>query len=193
MPWPTYQKNTILSPSQLWNKYTLYYQTKPTIITIWWSGLYFGILRVSKFTALSSYHNNSFSDLLLSDIAIDNHVASQVTRITLKHSKTDQYRQGTHIYLGRNSYQVFLVKALICSLDRSRGRPGPLLYYLPISYSPEQYSVQHSTQKFTMHSHNFNTHSFRISAATSAKQAGISDSHNNNYKSFGQVKKQCLP
>ena len=104
--------------------------------------------RKADYPALSSYHSNSFSDLLLSDIAIDNHVASQVTRITLKHSKTDQYRQGTHIYLGRNSYQVCPVKALICSLDRSRGRPGPLLYYLPISYSPEQYSVQHSTQYF---------------------------------------------
>ena len=32
-------------------------------------------------------------------------------------------------------------------------------------------------QKFNIHPHNFNTHSFRIGAATSAKQAGISDSH----------------
>ena len=34
-------------------------------------------------------------------------------------------------------------------------------------------------QKFNMHPHNFNTHSFQIGAATSAKQAGISDSHIN--------------
>ena len=74
---------------------------------------YFGLLRVSKFTASSPKHSNSFTDLLLSDIVIDSHVASQVIIITLKQSKTDQYRQGTHIYLGRTDHQVCPVKALI--------------------------------------------------------------------------------
>ena len=44
---------------------------------------YLGLLRVSEFTALSPNHSNSFTDLLLSDTAIDSHAAPQVIRITL--------------------------------------------------------------------------------------------------------------
>ena len=110
---------------------------------------YFGLLRVSEFTASSCNHSNSLTDLLLSDIAIDSHVAPQVIRITLKQSKTDQYRQGTHIYLGRTRHPVCPVKLLIHYLGRQGGRPGTLLYYLTISYSPEQQcSAQQSTKYF---------------------------------------------
>ena len=87
---------------------------------------YFGLLRVSKFNASSCNHSSSLTDLLMSDIAIDSHVAPQVISITLKQSKTDQYRQGTHIYLGRTSHPVCPVKALIHYLGRHGGRPGPL-------------------------------------------------------------------
>ena len=141
---------------------------------------YFGLLRVSEFTTSSPKHSNSLTDLLLSDIAIDNHVAPKVIRITLKQSKTDQYRQGTHIYLGRTDHQVCPVKALIRYLDRRGGRPGPL-FILPTNQSLTRTTFRGALnaifQQLKMHPHNFNTHSFRIGAATSAKQAGISDSH----------------
>ena len=141
---------------------------------------YFGLLRVSKFIASSRNHSNLFTDLLLSDIAIDSQVAPQVIRITLKQSKTDQYRQGTHIYLGRTSHSVCPVKALIHYLDRHGGRPGPL-FMLPnnqlLTRATFSAALNEIFQKLNIHLHNFNTHSFRISAATSAKQAGISDSH----------------
>ena len=104
-----------------------------------------GLLRVSEFTSSSPYHSNSFTNLLLSDIATDSHIASQVIRITLKCSKTNQYRQGTHMYLSRTGHKVCLVKALIRYLDRHKGRSG-LLFILPTSYSPDQRSVQHSMQ-----------------------------------------------
>ena len=96
---------------------------------------YFGLVRVSKFFASSPNHISSyyFTDLLLSYLAIDSPIVPHIIRIILKQSKTDQYRLGTHIYLGRTSHQVCPVKALIRYLDRRGGRPGQLLYYLPIS------------------------------------------------------------
>ena len=42
------------------------------------STAYFGLLRVSKFTTSSPKHSTSFTDLFLSDIVIDSHVAPQV-------------------------------------------------------------------------------------------------------------------
>ena len=141
---------------------------------------YFGLLRVSEFTASSPNYSNSSTDLLLSDVAIDSHVVPQIIRITLNQSKTDQYRKSTHIYLGRTSYQVCPAKALIRYLDRRGGRPGPH-FILPTNQllTRVTFSEALSTifQKLNMYPHNFNTHSFRIGAATSAKQAGISDSH----------------
>ena len=104
----------------------------------------------------------------------------KVIRITLKQLKTNQYRKCTHIYLGRTSHQVCPVKALIFYLDRCEGRPGPL-FILPTNQllTRVTFSEALSTifQKLNMYPHNFNTHSFRIGAATSAKQAGISNSH----------------
>ena len=139
---------------------------------------YFGLLRVSKFTASSRNHSNLFTDLLLSDIAIDSHVSPQVIRITLKQSKTDQYRQGTHINLGRTSHPVCPVKALIHYLDRRGGRPGSL-FMLPnnqlLTRATFSAALNGIFQKLNIYPHNFNTHTFRISAATSARQAVISD------------------
>ena len=106
---------------------------------------YLGFLRVSEFTSSSPNHSNSFTDLLLSDVAIDSHVAPPVIRITLKQSKTDQYRQGTHIYLGRISHQVCPIKALIRYLDRCGGRPGPL-FILPNNQVTHQSNIQWGTQ-----------------------------------------------
>ena len=141
---------------------------------------YFGLLRVSEFTASSPNYSNSSTDLLLSDVAIDSHVVPQIIRITLNQSKTDQYRKSTHIYLGRTSYQVCPAKALIRYLDRRGGRPGTL-FILPNNWLLTRVTFSEAIdsifQKLKMHPQNFNTHSFRIGAATSVKQAGISDFH----------------
>ena len=141
---------------------------------------YFGLLRVSEFTTSSPNHFNASTDLLLSDIALDSHAEPQVIRITLKQSKTDQYRKGTHVYLGKTSHQVCPVKALTQYLTRRGSKPGPL-FILPTNQSMTRVmfstALKKAFQKLNMHPHHFNTHSFRIGAATSAKRAGISDSH----------------
>lgn len=59
---------------------------------------FFGLLRVSEFTTSSVTQFNPSKDLSLSDIALDSRASTQLIRITLKQSKTDQLRQGTHIF-----------------------------------------------------------------------------------------------
>ena len=110
---------------------------------------YFGLVRVSKFFASSPNHSSSyyFTNLLLSDLVINSLIAPHIIRIILKQSKTDQYRQGTHIYLGRTSHQVFPVKALIRYLDRRGGRPGPLLLLPTNQLVTHQSNIQCSTQQ----------------------------------------------
>ena len=94
--------------------------------------------------------------------------------------KTDQFRQGTHVYLGNTNHQVCPVTAQTQYLTRRGSKPGPL-FILPSSKSLTRMMFSEALNKAFQDLHMdpciFNTHSFRIGAATSAKQAGISDAH----------------
>ena len=61
---------------------------------------YFGLLRVSEFTTSSPDHFDPSTDLLLSDIALDNRASPTLVQITLKQSKdTNMFRQDDSSYL----------------------------------------------------------------------------------------------
>ena len=62
---------------------------------------YFGLLRVSEFTISFPNSFNSSTDLLLSDVTLDSRTSPTSIQITLKQSKTDQFRAGAMIYLGK--------------------------------------------------------------------------------------------
>ena len=140
---------------------------------------YFGLLRVSEFTTLSPDHTNPYRDLLLSDIALDSHTSPQMVRLTIKQSKTDQFRQGTYVYLGKTDHRICPVMALVQYLAKRGDKPGPL-FMLPNNKSLTRKTfcaaLSKAFQELEMNPRTYNTHSFRIGAATSAKQAGISDS-----------------
>ena len=74
---------------------------------------YFGLLRVSEFTTSSPDHFNSSTDLLLSDVALDNRASLTTIQITLKQSKNDQFRAGTTICLGKTTCAICPVDALV--------------------------------------------------------------------------------
>ena len=71
---------------------------------------YFGHLRVCDFTTSSPDHFDSYADLLLLDVALDN--CASPTTIQMQ-SKNDQFRTQTTIHLGKATHAVFPVDALI--------------------------------------------------------------------------------
>ena len=141
---------------------------------------YFGLLRVSEFTTSSPDDFDPSTDLLLSDVALDNRASPTLIQITLKQSKGDQFRRGTRICLGKTTHAVCPVHALVQYLARRGGTPGPQ-FLLPNnkSLTRESFSaaLDGALKELHMDPGHFNTHSFRIGAATSAKRAGVSDSH----------------
>ena len=118
--------------------------------------------------------------VLLSDVALDNRTSPTTIQITLKQSKNDQFRTGTTICLGKSTYTVCPVDALVQYLAVRGGTPGPL-FLLPNNQSLTRAlfssALKKAFQELHMDHRKFNTHSFRIGAATSAKRAGVSDSH----------------
>ena len=140
---------------------------------------YFGLLRVSEFTTPSPDYTNPSRDLMLSDVSLDSHTSPQKVRHTMKQSKTDQFKQGTYVYLGKTDHRVCPVMALVQYLAKRGGKPGPL-FMLPNNKSLTRKTfcaaLNKAFQELEMNPRTYNTHSFRIGAATSVKQAGISDS-----------------
>ena len=77
-------------------------------------------------------------------------------------------------------HAICLVDVLVQYLAIRGGTPGPL-FLLPNNQSLTGASfrsaLKKAFQELHMDHHQFNTHSFRNGAATSAKRAGVSDSH----------------
>ena len=141
---------------------------------------YFGLLRISEFTTKSPNHFDPSTDLLLSDVAVDSRISPTSIHITLKQSKNDQFRTGATISLGKTTHAVCPVDALVQYIAIQGGTPGSLFLVSPnqsLTRALFSAALKKAFQELHMDHHQFNTHSFRIGAAISAKQAGVSDSH----------------
>ena len=141
---------------------------------------FFGFLRCSEFTVPSSNGFEPVTHLSLKDIALDNKTSPSLIRINIKQSKTDPFRKGFHLFLGCTGHHICPVKALLPYLAVRESTEGPLFITeegSPLTrhhFSTELSSILYAAGLETTH---YNTHSFHIGAANSAKQAGISDLH----------------
>lgn len=141
---------------------------------------FFGFLRCGEFTVPSQAEYDPDTHLSLADIALDNKVNPGVIQVTIKQSKTDPFRQGVDLYLGRTGKDICPIQAIVPYLIKRGAQPGPLFVFTDGSYLTRQRFVSLVTstlQHAGINEKQYNTHSFRIGAATTAKEAGISDVH----------------
>jgi len=141
---------------------------------------FFGFLRSSEFTVPSPQQYDPDTHLSLSDVTVDNRQAPEVVRLHIKQSKTDPYREGVYIYLGKTHQSICPVEAIITYLEVRGPQPGPLFIMSDntmLTRSMFASALHGILRKLHLDARLFNTHSFRIGAATSAKEAGISDVH----------------
>ena len=141
---------------------------------------FFGFLRVSEFTIPSYTQFDEEVHLCLDDISVDCRDNPQALRLRLKQSKTDPFRRGVSIYLGTTENNLCPVKGILSYLAMRGSRAGPLFIYsdgrgltrpLFKAALDDLFTDLHLDKK------QYNTHSFRIGAATSAKQANIPDTY----------------
>jgi hypothetical protein len=141
---------------------------------------FFGFLRCSEFTVPSQSEYDPDAHLSLKDVALDSRQDPSVVQVIIKQSKTDPFRQGVNLYLGKTGEKLCPVSAILAYL-RIRGlSPGPLFVLPDRSYLTRQRfadMVAKVLHQAGLNDQHYSTHSFRIGAATSAKDAGISDAH----------------
>ena len=141
---------------------------------------FFGFLRSSEFTVPSQVTYDNEVHLSPNDIAVDNEANPQLLQVTIKQSKTDPFRQGARLSLGRTNSPICPVTAVLPFLAVRGNQRGPLFTLKDGRMLTRQLFstfLNDILGKLQMNQSQFNTHSFRIGAATTAKEAGIDDIH----------------
>lgn len=151
--------------------------TNPDNVMLWAACClgFFGFLRAGEFTTNGTF--DPTVHLTAADLQVDSSTNPQSFRVLIKCSKTDPFRQGCFIYLGRGSLPLCPVTALTNYLHLRGPGSGPLFMYQdgsPLSRSQLSSFLQTTLQAAGIPG-KFSGHSFRIGAATTAAQRGVPD------------------
>ena len=140
---------------------------------------FFGFLRAAEFTVQSLDSYDPGAHLSLADVAIDSHAHPSMVHLAIKASKTDPFRKGVHVFLGRTDKDICPVAALTSYLLVRGKEPGPLFTFAdgaPLSRSVLVSRVRGAISAAGLDPTPFSGHSFRIGAATTAASKGVEDS-----------------
>ena len=137
---------------------------------------FFGFLRAGEFTSVPS------SDqvlLTLADVRVDNHTSPTFLAVTLRASKTDPFGAGHTLYLGCTGSTICPVAAMLAYVAVRPRVPGPLFIHRngsPLTRADMVREVRLALTGSGLNLAHFTGHSFRIGAASSAAQVGLSES-----------------
>lgn len=137
---------------------------------------FFGFMRAGEFTCTQGGQS---PPLTVKDVAVDERANPSMVRIHLMHSKTDPFRHGVDIYLGRTGRDLCPVAALLAFMAVRPAVDGPLFVFAngtPLTRDRLVEAVRHALQQAGVPAAGYSGHSFRIGAATTAAEAGLEDS-----------------
>lgn len=140
---------------------------------------FFGFLRSGEIVAPTAHTFDPSYHLTLEDITIDSPAAPQLVRVHIKGSKTDPFRKGVHIFLGRTKDQLCPVAALLAYVAIRGKASGPLFRMADGTFLTRDRFVQEVRKALSaagVDQTKYAGHSFRIGAASTAAAAGIADS-----------------
>lgn len=137
---------------------------------------FFGFLRAGEFTT----NTNEPPAIRVADLSTDSNASPSVIRVRLRRSKTDQFGQGTWIYVSRTNSTVCPVSALLNYLAVRPHTANEVQLFVhqdssPLSRDQFVHKVRTALAAAGIDSSKYAGHSFRIGAATAAAQAGCPD------------------
>ena len=136
---------------------------------------FFGFLRAGELTVPSAKGYDPEVHLNLADLPVDSHRDLTMIQLCIKQSKTNPFRQRVEVFLGRTSTAIYPVSALMCYI----AVPRPLFILTsgaPLTWAYLVSSLQAALRRAGLDDKQYNGHSFRIGAATTAAQQDIEDS-----------------
>ena len=134
---------------------------------------YFSFLRSAEFTIPNLVSYVLAIHLRVADIAVDSHSSPLCLRLRIKASKTDPFRKGCFLYVGRGVFPLCAISSMLAYLNLRGDASGLFLFRdgRPLSRA----LLTSWLRGILSAAGNFSSHSFRIGAATVAARNGIPD------------------
>jgi len=140
---------------------------------------FFSFCRSGEITVPTEKSFDKKSHLSFEDLRADHPFHPQSISLRIKHSKTDQGRQGVTLVIGRTNDDLCPIAALLDYLSLRGNDPGPLFQWedgAPLAKPRFAEEVRAALTAANLPAHQFAGHSFRRGAATTAAMVGIQDS-----------------
>ena len=138
---------------------------------------FFGFLRSGELTAPEDREFDQGQHLSFADMAVDNPAKPTTISVRIKQSKTDPFRRGVTIFLGRTDLPLCPVAALLVYLAVRGPGEGPLFRFKDgraLTRSRLVAVVRDALARAGLKPEDYSGHSFRIGAATTAAACGVS-------------------
>ena len=139
---------------------------------------FFGFFRSGEILSPAQGLFDASSHLTCADLAIDSVTDPQCLRVHLKQSKTDRFKEGTYVCVGRTGEILCPVAAVLAWLIRRGNSRGPLFRYsdgTPLTQARFVMEVRKALLLIGENPKDYGGHSFRAGAATAAAQQGVGD------------------
>ena len=140
---------------------------------------FFGFLRAGEIVVPSLSAYDPSVHLSFGDVTLDSREALTLAQVTIKASKTDPFRKGVAIYLGRTSNELCPVTAVATHLAARGGTPGPFFQFQngrPLTRETFVAKTRQLLEETGVNAKEYAGHSFRIGAASTAAACGVEDS-----------------
>ena len=139
---------------------------------------FFGFLRSGEVCVPSMKEYDAEQHLSVGDVALDSVKSPSLVRVSIKASKTDPFRRGVNVFLGKTNNDLCPVAAVGAYLACHGSKPG--LFFIFQSSSPlsrEMFvrRVRAARSEAGVEATQYSGHSFRIGAATVAAAVRIED------------------
>ena len=140
---------------------------------------FFGFMRIGELTVPNDDEYDAYVHLSWGDVAVDNPARPSRLEVRIKASKTDPFRQGISLFIGKTDSVLCPVSAMLAYLVVRGKNPGPLFRLKdgkPLTRNRLVVAVKEALQAAGVESGHYSGHSFRIGAATTVAERGLEDS-----------------
>ncbi len=140
---------------------------------------FFGFMQIGELTVPDDNAYDASTHLSWGDILVDDPLSPSYMEVHLKSSKTDPFRQGISLFIGKVPSQLCPVSAMLSYLRVRGNKDGPLFRFhdgRPLARQRLVLAVKGALDVAGVNPGHYSGHSFRIGAATTAAARGLEDS-----------------
>ena len=152
---------------------------------------FFGFFRSGEITIPSEAGFDEGAHLTFADVTVDSTKEPKMLRVRVKASKTDPFREGVDVYVGKTDSELCPVTAVLRFMVERGAGPGPFFRFqdgTPLTRQKFVEKVKLALTSVGVDSTHYSGHSFRSGAATTAARRGIGDA---TIKTLGRWKSRA--